>query len=53
MFVPILNIISAPIGGYISDRIGAERVSFYALFIFIIPELIFISVRPRFGPWLG
>ncbi|OIM21384.1 MFS transporter [Oenococcus oeni] len=53
MFVPILNIISAPIGGYISDRIGAERVSFYALFIFIIPELIFISVRPVWSlAWL-
>ncbi len=46
MFVPILNIVSAPIGGYISDHIGAERVSFYALFIFIVPEVIFITVRP-------
>lgn len=49
MAVPLLNIFSAPTGGYIADRIGAEKVSFYALFIFLVPEVIFILVRPQWS----
>ncbi|GEK29630.1 MFS transporter [Furfurilactobacillus siliginis] len=49
MAVPLLNIFSAPIGGIISDHIGAERISFYALFIFFIPELIFIFIQPSWS----
>jgi len=47
MSVPILNIVSAPTGGVIGDRIGAERISFYALFIFLVPETIFILMQPH------
>ena len=54
MAVPLLNVFSAPVGGIISDHIGAERVSFYALFIFLIPELIFIFVQPGWSiVWLA
>jgi len=49
MAVPVLNIISAPTGGVIGDHIGAERISFYALFIFLIPEIIFILVQPSWS----
>ncbi|GHP13283.1 MFS transporter [Lentilactobacillus fungorum] len=49
MAVPMLNIFSAPTGGYIADRIGAEKVSFYALFIFLVPEIIFIFVQPKWS----
>lgn len=49
MTVPLLNIISAPTGGIIADHIGAERVSFYALFLFIIPELIFLFIQPSWS----
>lgn len=53
MAVPILNIFSAPTGGYIADRIGAEKVSFYALFIFLIPEIIFMVIQPQWSlAWL-
>lgn len=53
MAVPLLNIFSAPAGGVISDHIGAERVSFFALFLFLIPELIFIFVQPTWSlAWL-
>lgn len=49
MAVPIVNIFSAPTGGAISDHIGAEKVSFFALFIFIVPEIIFILVTPQWS----
>lgn len=49
MSVPILNFFSAPVGGMISDRIGAEQISFYALLIFVIPEIIFIMVQPTWS----
>jgi len=53
MAVPILNIVSAPTGGVIGDRIGAEQISFYALFIFLVPETIFILVQPQWSiVWL-
>ncbi len=53
MAVPVVNVFSAPIGGTISDHIGAERVSFYALFIFLVPEIIFIFITPAWSPaWL-
>ncbi|KRO09476.1 MFS transporter [Paucilactobacillus hokkaidonensis] len=45
MSIPILNIFSAPVGGMIADHIGAEKISFLALFIFLIPELIFININ--------
>ncbi|KRL07899.1 MFS transporter [Schleiferilactobacillus perolens] len=46
MAVPLLNMVSAPTGGIISDHIGAEKVSFYALFIFFVPLIIFVMVQP-------
>lgn len=49
MAVPIINIFSAPTGGIISDHIGAEKVSLIALFIFLIPEIIFITVQPTWS----
>lgn len=51
MAVPLLNIFSAPTGGYIADHIGAEKVSFYALFIFLIPEVIFLLIQPSWSIW--
>ena len=53
MAVPLLNMISAPTGGIISDHIGAEKVSFYALFIFFVPLLLFLFVQPAWSlGWL-
>lgn len=49
MAVPIINIFSAPVGGIISDRIGAEKVSLIALVLFLIPELIFVTVKPAWS----
>lgn len=46
MAIPVLNIFSAPVGGMISDRIGAEKVSLIALVIFLIPEIIFMTITP-------
>nr|WP_040535636.1 MFS transporter [Schleiferilactobacillus shenzhenensis] len=46
MAVPLLNMVSAPTGGIISDHIGAEKVSFYALFIFFIPLGLFLWASP-------
>ncbi|GAB5054151.1 MULTISPECIES: MFS transporter [Pediococcus] len=53
MAVPLLNIFSAPVGGMIGDRIGADEVSLIALVIFLIPELIFMFITPNWGiVWL-
>ncbi|MCV3320908.1 MFS transporter [Pediococcus ethanolidurans] len=49
MSIPLLNIFSAPIGGMIGDRIGAEKISLIALVIFLIPELIFMFITPSWG----
>lgn len=49
MAVPIVNVFSAPVGGTISDHIGAEKISFFALFIFLVPEIIFILVTPQWS----
>lgn len=49
MAVPVVNIFSAPAGGTLSDHIGAEKVSFIALFIFIVPEVIFILITPQWS----
>nr|WP_263852943.1 MFS transporter [Lentilactobacillus raoultii] len=49
MAVPIVNVFSAPTGGAISDHLGAEKVSFMALFIFLVPEVIFILVTPSWS----
>ncbi|WP_412990432.1 MFS transporter [Pediococcus siamensis] len=53
MATPLLNVVSAPLGGTLGDRIGSERISFYALFLFILPELIFCLIQPAWGiSWL-
>ncbi|KRM01766.1 MFS transporter [Lentilactobacillus farraginis] len=49
MAVPVVNIFSAPAGGTLFDHIGAEKVSFIALFIFIVPEVIFILITPQWS----
>lgn len=49
MAVPIVNIFSAPAAGVMSDKIGAEKVSMIALVIFIVPELVFVTVEPSWS----
>ncbi|GLB47404.1 MFS transporter [Philodulcilactobacillus myokoensis] len=49
MFIPLANIISAPIGGYLSDHIGSQKISMIALFIFIVPITIFNFITPKWS----
>lgn len=53
MAVPLVNVVAAPIGGAVSDHIGAEKVSLIALVLFLLPELIFVNVAPSWAiGWL-
>ncbi|PIO82317.1 MFS transporter [Loigolactobacillus backii] len=45
MGIPLANVIAAPIGGYLTDKYGAVLISFFALFIFVIPLVYFQLIQ--------
>lgn len=47
MAIPAANVISAPIGGNLGDHFGAERVSFFALFLWCVPMGLFAAATPN------